>query len=215
MKDNLYKFIILILTCVLTFNYLNHKRHIKYNNQIYSEKLKEYKDLNDSIYIMKDLIVLNNKELKYLNDSLHQLVKTLRDKPIYISKTSTELNRSYHLNPDTVLKTSYIYKDNYTNIKLYNDSIPKVHLNIYTDLYFNVIEKDKRLYTTVRFSNPDIKIKDLNGYLYNLNKSKVFKNYTKRKDKKFGLGFYIGYGFTCSNLKPSIGISLNYNIFKF
>lgn len=215
MKDNIYRFIILVLICLLGFTYLNNKRKIIHKNQIYSEKIKDYKDLNDSIYKMKDLIEVNTKELKYLNDTIYDLRKSLKDKPIYISKTSTELNRSYHLKPDTVLKTVYIYKDTYTDIKLYNDTIPKVNLNIYTDLFFNILEKDKRLYTTVRFSNPDIHIKDLNSYLYELNKSKVFKDYIKKRDKRFGLGFYIGYGFTGKSFEPSIGVSINYNILRF
>ena len=90
-----------------------------------------------------DVIENNIEELKYLNDTIYDLRKSLKDKPIYISKTSTELNRSYHLKPDTVLKTIYIYKDSYTDIKLYNDSIPKVNLKILTDINYNIIEYSK------------------------------------------------------------------------
>ena len=215
MKDNLYRFIILTLICVIIFNYTNHKRSLNHNTTLYNNTLKEYKDLNDSTYKLKQIISLNDKELKHLNDTLYSLRKTLKDKPIYISKTSTELNRSYHLNPDTVLKTVYIYKDSYTDIKLYNDSIPKVNLKILTDINYNIIEKDKRLYSIIHLSNPDIKISNTTGFIYELNKSNVFKEYLKRKDKRFGLGFYIGYGFNGKSFEPSIGLSINYNILRF
>lgn len=45
-------------------------------------------------------------------------------------------------------------------------------------------------------------------------KTQVINNYIREKPKRWGIGLQIGYGCTGKELRPYIGIGVNYNIFR-
>ena len=52
-------------------------------------------------------------------------------------------------------------------------------------------------------SNPYIKTTGMNSYVH------------KEREKRFGLGVFVGYGASAAGLSPIIGVGLSYNLLRF
>lgn len=160
------------------------------------------------------------------NDSLkleYNKLKSSKSKPIYVSRTVTELRVDTVLtfNTDTVyliredslfnIKTSFNndYLNLYANI-LSRDSLSTLKMDsliIPTLITHDIVKRDKNYYSLVRSDNPYLRIK---------NQESMIK---LPKDKRFNLSLSVGYGAGYySNkviLAPFVGLSLGYSLLLF
>ncbi len=102
--------------------------------------------------------------------------------------------------------------------------IPLETLITKDEINFNIVQglretKEGNLEMFVRSDYPDFSVKDLNSVILDPNSHPLIKKYTKQK--KFGIGPFVGYGVYINNfngqvgLGVQIGIGIHYDIFKF
>jgi hypothetical protein len=93
------------------------------------------------------------------------------------------------------------------------------------DLGFNIIQglrenKNGEVEMFVRSDHPGFEVNDLNSMVISPDKNPILKKFSKSsKQKRFGFGFYGGYGLNINNstvlLAPQFGVGFNYSLFNF
>jgi hypothetical protein len=221
-------FIVLVFTgAIIILSDILFKRNYSYNNNVNLEdSITYYRDKYNNLYSKTSVIETDNEKLFLEIKSKDSIINRLQN---LVSKYKKEINRGGSV---TIIKDSiYIYKEK--DITLSKDTIvfsQSVLLDSIKDKWidatfgFNmgkslfrasvlndyeiIIGKDsktKKSFVEVKNNNPYAKVNTLKTY-----------RKTLPDDKKFGLGFYIGCGLNSDiKIRPSIGISLNYNIIEF
>lgn len=232
---NVKNIIIILLLFLIGFliiqNRVFEKQSID-NYIILNDSLNVYKNKNKELYKEKQSYILNIETLKESNKSLYDEYKKLKDNPIIITETKTEViikeiyidkNESKIDSLNNIIN-SYNYKDNYLSLNAthtYNPinnlgSLNINNINMKANIFTNIIEKDKKLYLISRSDNPYLNITNIDGGFIDINDSKVLNKYYK-KQNKWSIGISMGvYGiYGLSNKKfdfgPGVGLSLNYN----
>lgn len=190
------------------------------------DSITYYRDAYNNLYAKTSIIETDNEKYFLQIKSKDSTIIRLQN---LVSKYKKNLNAGGSV---TVIKDS-IYIDRYKPVILGKDTIvfsqsvlldtvsnkwikakygfdkgvSVLNLSVLND-YEIVIGKDSK--TRQNF----VQVKNNNPYT-TVNTLKTFRKELP-KDKKLGLGFYVGYGLnTNMQLKPSIGISLNYNLIEF
>lgn len=229
--------IILIGLCVGMFAFNRYYHHqLKYDQKVYSDSLVNYKNKNGELYKETMVYVQNIKDLKKQNSDLAKEVKSLKDNPIVVIKTNTEVKID-----SLILHDSVYYKDNELNIRWnyaktfsknnyvemnglssYNDKTKESltilnHLMFQADLYLDIIEKNKQLNIIAKSNNPYLTFTSIESSFVSPDKSKVLKNYFR--PSRWSIGLYGGYGMTAYDgkvvLGPQIGVGVNFSIIRF
>lgn len=180
---------------------------------------------NDLSKLNKDL----DNELKKTKGSVYELNKYiiyLKNNPQYIP-TSININDSIiqlSWGKDTIFNPGnarFIKGESIFKAKILNDSI--VFSDISTKLIRDEIqltvtqgfrEKDGNLEVFVRSNYPGFELKDLNSVIIDPKDHPILDKFSE-KPKRFGIGFYGGYGLGINGLSPQIGIGLQYNFIRF
>ena len=188
----------------------------------------------------KSILVSDKNKLKNLNEELDDELKKVKGKVNQLTKIIAEFETS----KDTVYITNelVVYKDGKYGLKWEHDTIfdsensrfisgeskfsvdsmgkvTPLYTTINEDrIKFNLIqglrEKDGKVEVFVKSDYPNFKVNELNSVIIDPHKHPVLKKFTKQK--KFGIGPYVGVGIT-NNLDPTVqvGIGVQYSIFKF
>lgn len=239
--------IIFLLLCMgkLMWDLRGARKMAKTREVIYQTEVETYKNMAKEEYKSKLFFINEKTTLALYNQKLANENEKLKDKVIYLSNIKTEVRvDTVYTTVDSKEETDSTtrYNWNYVNGDLlvvngyaivnhstreFNNTINRIRMN--TQINMNVIEKNKGLYLIIKTDNPYVNITNQDASFYELDKSAVFVDYMKRqnkdftKKKRFGLGFYAGYGINGysdngsykMNFGPSVGIGLFYNIFQF
>lgn len=231
---NIKNILIIILLLLIGFliiqNRVFEKRTLE-NYIVLNDSLSVYKNKNNELYKEKQSYILDIENLKEVNRNLYEEYKKLKDNPIIITETITEVQiKEIYIENESIIDSLnnvnnfYKYKDDYLTLNAkhtYNPFKQIGNLEISdiimkANIYTNIIEKDKKLYLISKSDNPYLNITNVNGGFIDINNSKVLNNYYK-KQNKWSLGISMGiYGiYGLSNKKfdlgPGIGLSLNYH----
>lgn len=188
----------------------------------------------------KNILVSENNELKKLSIDLHKELKKEKGKVHQLNRLVVELKNKPN---DTVVVENTVvkYPDGVVGLKFEHDTIFDTNnrrtfageskfkiidnLNIkpmYTEITkdevkFNLVtglrQKGDNLEIFARSDYPGFEVIKLDGALIDPKKHPAVKKFTKQK--RWGIGPYVGYGITKDGLTPSVGISIQYSIFKF
>lgn len=224
---NVILYIILILffviMCVSMRQCISNKH--TYNNNIIAltDTIKYYKGKNKELVASKTMIETSFNNIKYINDSLYNVLKSIGVKnPNNVVYIETVIRDEKH---DTIWKTpivssddnnKYIKKDfdfsnQYRTLKgyVYLNKPDTLGLSIeQNDVIadFTVAQKDNNVYITS--NNPYIKYNNIIG-IKNQSEHKI-------KTKRFGIGPYIGIGINKdAKIEPTIGIGITWSLFRF
>lgn len=180
----------------------------------------------------KDLSKLNKEladELKKTKGDVYELNKYIihlkgRPQPIPTSITISDSIVKLDWEKDTIFNVGnsrFIKGQTIFKAKIFKDSI------IFTDVSSMLIndevkltvfqgfrEKDGNLEVFVRSNYPGFELKDLTSVIVDPKDHPILNKFSE-KPKRFGIGFYGGYGLGINGLSPQIGIGLQYNIIRF
>jgi hypothetical protein len=234
-KNIVITILVLLIVFLIIQNRVFEKQSLD-NYIVLNDSLTVYKNKNNELYKEKQSYILNNEMLKEANASLYEEYKKLKDNPIVITETKTEvvIKEVYiDKNESTIdslnnIINSYKYKDDYLSLNALhtynpNDSLGSLRIsdiNMKASIYTNIIEKNKKLYLISRSDNPYLVINNVNGGFIDINDSKILNKYYK-KQNKWSIGVSAGvYGiYGLSNKKfdfgPGVGLSLTYNFVSF
>lgn len=160
----------------------------------------------------------NLKDMKSLNTELYEQIKNMNVKNPHqgiIYDTNIELpsvDTCWVIEHDTIHNTiqkDFAFVDKYRelegNVTLNDDTlglnITKDNVNVDCAL---VVDKDNRIYVTS--SNPYVHFNSIEGFTL-----------PKPKQKRFGVGVQVGYGYDIqkNSLSPYVGVGVSYNLFNF
>ena len=215
--------LLFVVMCVSMRQCISNKH--TYNNNIIAltDTIKYYKGKNKELVASKTMIETSFNNIKYINDSLYNVLKSIGAKnPNNVVYIETVIRDEKH---DTIWKTpivssdgnnKYIKKDfdfsnQYRTLKgyVYLNKPDTLGLSIeQNDVIadFTVAQKDNNVYITS--NNPYIKYNNIIG----------IKNQSehKTKTKRFGIGPYIGLGINKdAKIEPTIGIGITWSLFRF
>lgn len=215
--------LLFVLMCLSMHQCISNK-HL-YDNNIISltDTIKYYKGKNKELVASKTMIETSFNNIKYINDSLYNVLKSIGVKnPDNVVYIETIIRDEKH---DTIWKTpiissndnnKYIKKDfdfsnQYRTLKgyVYLNKPDTLGLSIEQNnaiADFTITQKDNNLYITS--NNPYIKYNNIIG-IKNQSQNNI-------KTKRFGIGPYIGIGINKdAKIEPTIGIGLTWSLFRF
>lgn len=188
------------------------------------------KALNDSIKYYKSksgnnvaqtsaFIVDNSKEIKELKKELYNALKEMKiqNSTIAAMQFSGEIDNGekdtiYEIKHDTIQNgfiKDFSFNDKYRELNGKVTYIPDtLAVDITSDkIFFDyTVAIDKKNQVRIMSNNPYVKYNEISGFTL-----------TKKKQKRFGIGPQIGYGYNFNGNKfsPYIGVGLSYNIISF
>lgn len=222
----IYKCIIvlcIIFICILLRTcYSNNKTNdiLQHNIEALTDSIHYYTTENNELVASKKLLIADNNNLKYINDSLYN---DLKDMKIKNAELALKLDAIISRPPsDTtyIFDTTFLYKDflkefnfidNYRtlcgNIEMKNNNLS---LNILKDeVYFNYTIAIENNTVYLKSNNPYIKYNNILGTIEN------------KKEKKFSVGVNIGFGTNYDiiskniGIGPYLGVGFTYNFILF
>lgn len=221
----------------------------KQNISALNDSITTFKNKEGKLVHEKSLLIADKNELKDLNKELwEELEEEKKKKPKVIIKTEIEYrdtgsitnvisdlgNNNYSLNFEYLSNDSFLFVKGENNFSaktfIINPDSNKVNLQIFPgttklDYKFNIpltlgIKTEDGLDKIyIKTENEKFKVTKLDAV--------EVENYFKEKynstskPKKFGFGFYVGYGLNLTpntgvvKAQPSIGVGLQYNIIRF
>ena len=215
--------LLFVLMCLSMHKCISNK-HLYDNNIIaLTDTIKYYKGKNKELVASKTMIETSFNNIKYINDSLYNVLKSIGVKnPDNVVYIETIIRDEKH---DTIWKTpiissndnnKYIKKDfdfsnQYRTLKgyVYLNKPDTLGLSIEQNnaiADFTITQKDNNVYITS--NNPYIKYNNIIG-IENQSQNNI-------KTKRFGIGPYIGIGINKdAKIEPTIGIGLTWSLFRF
>lgn len=209
-----------VLLCMSMRQCISNKH--TYNNNIIAltDTIKYYKGKNKELVASKKMIETSFNNIKYINDSLYNVLKSIGVKnPDNVVYIETVIRDEKH---DTMwvdninsinkyIKKDFDFSNKYRTLKgyVYFNKPDTLGLSIEQNdvtADFTVTQKDNNVYITS--NNPYIKYNNIIG----------IKNQSghKIKTKRFGVGPYIGIGINKdAKIEPVVGIGLSWSIFRF
>lgn len=203
----------------------------QYKNEA-TDTLTVYVNKTGELYSQIQAYIVDNNELKTLNEDLYQEVKNLKDNPIVVTKTEFVLQIDTLVLRDTVYQESattfssnFRYTDDWATIdgksvfdlEKMNSTTYINNIALYADLYFDVIEKNKKeLAFIARSTNPYVFINNLSGAIVSPETSAVLK---RRLQKPWGVMLGVGATATIYNGKtivvPGLQLTVGYQLIRF
>lgn len=213
----------------------------------YTDSIRVYEIENKYLLFKKNALIIDNENLSKINLELNEEIKKLKANPIVIIKTNNVIkNDTIYIPIDSIkydsINKSYlipflldtIYSENnyrklsglvefnvfdFKNLNLNKSKIWLFNDEIGFSMTTGIIEnKDGKLEIFLKSDYPNLNVTKLDGGIIDPNESDVIKMLIDKNQKRFGIGFNIGYGININNnkinLSPYIGIGLNYNLIK-
>ena len=199
-----------------------------------ADSLSVYHNKLDEEYAQKAMLLSSINDLKERNNALYEETKRLKEHPVIVSRVLTEtIIDTVYTSTDTVyvdkengmVSSSWnAYDNDYytvsgkTDISLEGDSASTVINSIRMNamLRYDVVDNGRNLSVLVRSDNPYMNVSDIQGAFIDPAKSKTI---SKRFDKRWGVGPYVGVGigYSGQSLKPelSVGIAVQYSLWRF
>lgn len=222
---------------------------LKQNVFALNDSIRYYRMKNGELVFEKGALITENGSLKSLNKSLYEDIKGLKDKPLVAIKTdikiihdtvsiftnSSEKRNSYG-SLEKILSWNFekrFDKNNYrkfsanSKIKidtLHNLLVDSLHITkdeLGLSLITGLTENGDYLEIFIKSNYPNFEPTRIDGALIEPKKSEILKKYFP--NKKWGLGFYGGYGIYINpNEKNPVsigsgiqfGIGINYNLIQ-
>ena len=201
-------------------------------------KIKEYYGVIDEVYTFDEFYNIDFNKFDYIVRSpglsiLNHYIKHLKDNPIVVTKTEIKYeikevaikNDSVKVDStNNVIKNYYNYKDNYlkANISHFLDinsnkgELLLSDISSTTNLYLDIIEKNKKPAIIARLDNPYLDISNIDGGFVNLENSKVLNKYYKQQNRwnfSVNLGVFTIYNINTKKFEagPGFGASIGYS----
>ena len=228
-KNILFVLVLFFIGFLLVENH-NLKNKAQSNYVILSDSLTNYKNKVGELYKEKESYIIDNENLKNINNDLYKEIKNLKDNPIVITKTEIKYEiKEVFIKDDSVkvdsvnniIKNFYNYNDDYFSAKLThsldisnnNRSIFFDNINAKTNLFVNIIEKNKKPFLVAKSDNPYLTISNLDGGFIDLDNSDVLNKYYKRENRwnlSFNLGVFTIYNINTGRFEagPGFGFSI-------
>lgn len=225
-KSKYFIYIIVLLLFVLmclSMRQCISNKHLYDNNIIaLTDTIKYYKGKNKELVVSKTMIETSFNNIKCINDSLYNVLKSIGvknlDNVVYIETIIRDekhdtmwIDTTYNNINNKYIKKDFDFSNQYRTLKGYvflnrpdtlglsieqNDAIAN----------FTITQKDNNVYITS--NNPYIKYNNIIG-IKNQSQSKT-------KSKRFGIGPYIGIGINKdAKIEPTIGVGLTWSLFRF
>lgn len=196
------------------------------------DTVSDYKNKVGDLYKARETYLTTIKDLKQLNEDLHAEVKNLKEHPIVVTKVEyeTKVETIYIkdslevIDDEKSYKSIFNYSDRWTNIDGFT-MFDFVNRNSYTlfnnitftgNFYYDIIEKDKKLYTLVRSDNPYIQINNIESVILSPENSKIIKNHFRRPwGIMGGLGASVVLVNGTVKVYPAVQITIGYKFIDF
>lgn len=227
MNKNVIKIIyvsIVILLIVLLGSSLRQCSHTtdKYETNIkaLNDTIRYYKSKSgNTVAQTSAFIVDNSKEIKELKEELYNALKEMKiqNTTVAAMQFSGEVDNGakdtvYEIKHDTIQNgfiKDFSFSDKYRELNGKVTYIPDtLAVDITSDkIFFDyTVAIDKKNQVKIMSNNPYVKYNEISGFTL-----------TKKKQKRFGIGPQIGYGynFNGSKFNPYIGIGISYNLITF
>lgn len=209
------------------------------NNQALSDSIRVTKTKVGDLEYSKSVLVAEKGDLKDLNKNLSDELKKEKGRVselnIIIGSISNNKDTVYVPNeiiqyPDSSYGLKWVFDKKYDEVNFrYLEGISKFRLNIDSiipletslikdSLNFNLVtglkENEGKIEIFARSDYPGFSVVKLDGAIIDPSKHPVIKKFTK--DKKWGVGPYVGFGWSTS-ITPSVqlGVGVQYSLFKF
>lgn len=222
--------VIIILAFLLVLFYFKYRALKSEGPTIKVDTVYSYANKIGENYVARDVFVKTQSQLKKENSELAQELKKLKDTPILITKTNTQIKvDTFYVQVDSEDFSDCIHQWTWSNdtskffsvkgqTRIKNDfssfstSIDNLQMN--ADLTLDLIEKNKQLTIITKSSNPYLQVTNVQGAVVDPKKSKVLKSMFPQK--RFGFGPYVGYGYNFSGKKfgPEIGLSVGWHLIE-
>lgn len=234
--------LILFFTCTRNNSLKNEVNIQNQNVQALTDSIRISEDKVGNLEHSKLILISDKNKLKNLNKELDNELKKTKGKVSQLSKIVAEFETVKDV--DTVYLTNELitYKKGKYGLKWEHDTIfdsensrfisgeskfrvdsmgkvtPLFTIINQDRIKFNLVqglrEKGGKVEVFVKSDYPNFSVKELNSVIIDPHKHPVLKKFTKQK--KFGVGPYIGVGIT-NKLEPTIqvGVGVQYSIFKF
>lgn len=210
--------LLLFISMCISMRQCISNKHLYDNNIIaLTDTIKYYKGKNKELVASKTMLETSFNNIKYINDSLYNVLKSIGvknpDNVVYI-ETIIRDEKHDTLWVDTTtsnIKKNFDFSNQYRTLKgyVFLNRPDTLGLSIeQNDVIadFTIAQKDNKMYITS--NNPYIKYNNIIG----------IKNQSERKTKtkRFGIGPYIGIGINKdAKIEPTIGIGLTWSLFRF
>lgn len=209
-----------VLLCMSMRQCISNKH--TYNNNIIAltDTIKYYKGKNEELVASKTMIETSFNNIKYINDSLYNVLKSIGvknpDNVVYIETVirDEKHDTAWFDNINSInkyIKKDFDFSNQYRTLKgyVYFNKPDTLGLAIEQNdvtADFTVTQKDNNVYITS--NNPYIKYNNIIG-IKNRSEHKI-------KTKRFGVGPYVGIGINKdAKIEPVVGIGLSWSIFRF
>lgn len=210
--------LLLFISMCISMRQCISNKHLYDNNIIaLTDTIKYYKGKNKELVASKTMLETSFNNIKYINDSLYNVLKSIGvknpDNVVYI-ETIIRDEKHDTMWVDTTtsnIKKNFDFSNQYRRLKgyVFLNRPDTLGLSIeQNDVIadFTIAQKDNKMYITS--NNPYIKYNNIIG----------IKNQSERKTKtkRFGIGPYIGIGINKdTKIEPTIGIGLTWSVFRF
>jgi len=236
-----------VLNCNKSSNLQVKNNITEQNLKALSDSLRVSENKVGDVEYSKNILVSEKKDLKNLNSDLANELSKEKGKVSQLTKYVISIKN----NPkDTIKVPNYIaiypngvkglkwdYEKVYDSVNYRRISgvskyiVDTINLElrplnteiINDEISFDVIqglrEKDGNVEMFVRSNYPDFSLKDLNSVIIDPQTHPVLSKYTKKR--RFGVGFYTGYGIYVDNFRGTaglgaqLGVGFSYNLFNF
>lgn len=192
-------------------------KHLYDNNIIaLTNTIKYYKGKNKELVASKKMLETSFKNIKYINDSLYNVLKSIGiknpDNVVYIETIiKDEKHDTMWIDTTSNIKKDFDFSNKYRILKgyVYLNRPDTLGLSIEQNeaiANFTIIQKNNNLYITS--NNPYIKYNNIIGINSKLE--------NKSKTKRFSIGPYIGVGINKdAKIEPTFGIGLTWSLLRF
>lgn len=210
--------VILFIAMAISINKCTSYRNEYYGNLIaLSDSIHYYKTKSGQLVATTKLYETDIKHLKYLNDSLYNQIKSLKNKNItQATQFSGTIENPQHdttfvLVPDTSFFALERFKFE-NQYRLLEGTIRadqnEINMKIEKDIvnFDYTVALDKNNNVLITSNNPYIKYNSISGFTL-----------PKPRKKRFGIGPNFSYGYDPVNNKPAffIGLGIQYNLIQF
>ena len=233
--SNFKNFFLVILTVLAIVFFFSWKHAEKTAERVQIEAadtLTAYKNKNGELYAQIQGYIVDNRELKELNEELYQEVKNLKDNPIVVTKTefviqidTLEIRDTVYQEAEGIFSSKFRYENQWVTIdgksmfdlNKMNSTTYINDISLYADMYFDIVEKNKKEFAFIaRSSNPYLHINNMSGAIVSPESSKMLK---RRFQKPWGIMVGVGGTATIYNgrciVVPGLQLTLGYQIVRF
>ena len=214
--------LLIISTVYFAKSYYTQVKINKHNIEALTDTITYYQTKNGKLVAEKNILIGDMSDLKIANEDLYNKVKSMKvsnpQNVVYIKSTveneKHDTTWTVKIKRDTIYGKPFIDKKDFAFNNKYRELEGQVSL--FDTTMTMSINKDK-IYLDYTLAIKDGKIVGFDDVKYNEIQGLSIDGFKYKRQKRFGIGPSIGYGYDFTNNKfsPYIGISLNYNLICF